>query len=182
MDILLSFILIFATTIIAVGALYNFRLVGIGDIYNFRDELEFPAWLKYAMGATSNAALPFAFACFVARGNRWRAAVVLLLLLLFYPITLSKLTLFAPFWLLFLALLSRFFEARTTVVLSLFLPVSAGVILALLLNSSAFSGAHFTDYFGAINFRMIALPSIALDFYNDFFSTHAFTHFCQISF
>ena len=74
MDILLSFILILATTIIAVGALYNFRLVGIGDIYNFRDELEFPAWLKYAMGATSNALLPFAFACFVARGNRWRAA------------------------------------------------------------------------------------------------------------
>jgi hypothetical protein len=180
MDILLSFILVFATTIIAVAALYNFRLIGIGDIYNFRDGLEFPAWLKYAMGATANAALPFAFACFVALGNRWRAAVVLLLLLLFYPITLTKLTLFAPFWLLFLALLSRFLEARTSVVLSLFLPISAGVILAFLLNSNAFPGAHFIDYFGTINFRMIALPSIALDYYNLFFTTHAFTHYCQI--
>ena len=103
---LLSFILIFAALVVAVGAFYNFRLVGVSDIYNFRDELQFPVWLAYAMGATSNALLPFAFACFVVRGHRWRAAAVLLLLLLFYPITLTKFALFAPFWLLFLALLS----------------------------------------------------------------------------
>jgi hypothetical protein len=139
LDNLLSFILALAAAIIAVGALYNFRLVGVADIYGFRGELEFPAWLRYAMGTTSNAVLPFAFACFVARGSRWRAAAVLLLLLLFYPVTLSKLALFAPFWLLFLALLPRFFEARTTVVMSLFLPVSAGVILALLFKSEALS-------------------------------------------
>jgi hypothetical protein len=181
-DNLLSFILILATTIIAVGALYNFRLVGVAEIYNFRDELEFPVLLGYAMGATSNALLPFAFACFVARGNRWRAAVVVLLLLLFYPITLSKLAIFAPFWLLFLALLSRFFEVRTSVVLSLFLPVLAGVILALLFKSEALSYEQIRHYFGVINFRMIAVPSSALDFYNDFFSTHDITYFCQISF
>jgi hypothetical protein len=29
---------------------------------------------------------------------------------------------------------------------------------------------------------MIAVPSSALDFYNDFFSTHDITYFCQISF
>ena len=29
---------------------------------------------------------------------------------------------------------------------------------------------------------MIAFPSSALDFYNDFFSTHDLTYFCQISF
>jgi hypothetical protein len=28
---------------------------------------------------------------------------------------------------------------------------------------------------------MIAMPSSALDFYNDFFSTHELTHFCQIT-
>ena len=38
------------------------------------------------------------------------------------------------------------------------------------------------NYFGAVNFRMIAFPSSALDFYNDFFSTHDLTLFCQISF
>ena len=179
---LLSFILIFAALIVAAGAFYNFRLVGVSDIYNFRDELQFPVWLAYAMGATSNALLPFAFACFVVRENRWRAAAVLLLLLLFYPITLTKLALFAPFWLLFLALLSRFLEARTAVVMSLFAPISAGVILAFLYKSGILPYGQMISYFGAVNFRMIAFPSSALDFYNDFFSTHDLTYFCQISF
>jgi hypothetical protein len=182
LDNLLSFILILAATIITVGALYNFRLVGITDIYNFRGELEFPIWLRYAMGATSNALLPFAFACFVARANHWRAAGVLLLMLLFYPITLTKLALFAPFWLLFLALLSRFFEARTSVVLSLFVPISAGVVLAALVKSGVFRYEQIEQFFGTINFRMIAFPSVALDVYGDFFSTHAHTYFCQIFF
>jgi hypothetical protein len=182
LDHLLSGILILAATIIAVGALYNFRLVGLAEIYSFRDAIEFPAWLRYAIGATSNALLPFAFACFVARGNHWRAGISLLLLLLIYPITLTKLALFAPFWLLYLAVLSRFFEARITVALSLFLPVSAGVILALLFKSDVLSFQQMIAYFSAINFRMIAFPSIALDVYNDFFWMHDHTHFCQIIF
>ena len=123
--------------------------------------------------------LPFAFACFVTRGNRWRAAAVLVLLLLFYPVMLTKLVLFAPFWLLFLALLPRFFDARTSVVLSLFLPISVGMILAALVGVSY---EPIRQYFGAINFRMIAFPSVALDVYSDFFSTHPHTYFCQISF
>jgi len=179
---LLSFILIFAMIIVAAGASYNFRLVGISDIYDFRNELQFPAWLAYAIGATSGALLPFAFACFVALGHRWRTVLVLVLLLLFYPITLTKLTLFAPVWLLFLALLARFFEARTSVVLSLFLPITAGVVLVLLFKSGALPYEPVRQYFGAVNFRMIAIPSSALDFYNDFFSTHDITLFCQISF
>jgi hypothetical protein len=182
LDILLSFILVFAAIIIAVGAFYNFRFVDIDQIYNFRNELEFPPLLKYAMGAISNALLPFAFACFIERGDRWRAAAVLLLLLLFYPITLMKIALFAAFWLLFLAVLSRFFEARTSVVLSLLLPTLGGVVLVLLFKSGALSYEQIINYFGTINFRMIALPSSALDFYNDFFSTHDLTYFCQISF
>jgi hypothetical protein len=181
LDHLLSGILILAAAIIAVGAFYNFRLVGLADIYNFRGELEFPVWMGYAMGTTSGALLPFAFACFVARANRWRAALVLLLLLLTYPITLTKLALFAPFWLLYVALLSGYFEARITVVLSLFLPALSGIVLVLLVKSGVLRSAQIIDYFGAINFRMIAFPSIALDIYNDFFSTHAHTYFCQIS-
>jgi hypothetical protein len=182
LDHLLSLILIFGTAIIAIGAYYNFRLVGIDDIYSFRGGLKFPVLLNYAIGATSNALLPFAFACFVSRGDPWRATAALLLLLLFYPIMLTKLALFAPFWLLFIALLSRFFEARTTVVLSLLLPLSAGVIATLLFKSGLLPSAYFTSYFGAINFRMIAFPSIAIDLYDDFFSAHDLTYFCQISF
>jgi hypothetical protein len=181
LDHLLSGILVLGATIIAIGAFYNFRLVGLDDIYSFRGELEFPAWLSYAINATSGALLPFAFACFVARGNRWRAAAVLLLLLLIYPITLTKLALFAPFWLAYVALLSRFLEARTTVVLSLLLPLLVGLVLVLLAKSGALQYNQIIKYFGPINFRMIAFPSIALDLYNDFFSTHHYTRFCQIS-
>lgn len=178
---LLSLILILAAAIIAAGAFYNFRLVGLQDIYAFRGELEFPAWLRYAIGATSNALLPFAFACFVARGDRWRAAAVLLMLLLFYPITLTKLALFSPFWLLFLVILSRLFEARIAVVLSLFVPILIGVALGTLVEFGTLRDAQIEQYFGVINFRMIAFPSVALDVYSEYFSTHAHTWFCQIS-
>jgi hypothetical protein len=181
-DNLLSVILVLSAAVIACGAFYNFKPVSVAEIYKFRDELGFPAWLRYAVGATSNTLLPFAFACFVARGNQWRVALVLLLLLLFYPITLSKLALFAPFWLLFLTLLSRFVDARISVILSLFLPMSAGVILMFLFRSEVLSYEQVRHYFGAINFRMIAVPSIALDVYNDFFWKNDHTYFCQIYF
>jgi hypothetical protein len=181
LDNLLSAILVLAVAVIAAGAANSFRLASLADIYHLREGIDLPAWLRYAIGVTSNALLPFAFACFVALENRLRAASALLLLLLFYPITLTKLALFAPFWLLFLALMSRFFEARICVVLSLFLPISAGIILVLLFKSGALSLEHMISLFGAINFRMIALPSVALDIYNDFFSTHHLTYFCQIS-
>jgi hypothetical protein len=36
-------------------------------------------------------------------------------------------------------------------------------------------------YVGIINSRMIAMPSVALEVYNNFFSTHDLTHFCQIN-
>ena len=181
-DHLLSGILILAAVVIASGAFYNFRLVSPTEIYDFREQLLFPGWLRYAIAITSNSLLPFAFACFVARGNLLRAAAVLLLLLLFYPLTLSKLVLFASLWLLFLALLFRFFEARTSAVLSLSLPVSAGIILAWLVNTGVLPGAPFSYFFNTINLRMIAYPSIALDVYNDFFSRQDYTYFCQIQF
>lgn len=181
-DYLLSLIPILAAAVIAAGAFYNFRLVGLADIYDFRAGVGFPAWLSYAIGATSNALLPFAFACFVARRKRWRAAAILLLLLLFYPLALTKLALFAPLWLLFLALLPRLFDARTSVVLSLFLPLSAGVVLAALVQAGALPQEAISQFFGAVNFRMVAFPSAALDVYSDFFSTHDHTHFCQIWF
>jgi len=179
-DRLLSLILILAAVTVAVGSLYNFRLVGLGEIYDFRAEIAFPAWLRYSIGATSSALLPFAFACFAMHGNRWRAAAALLLLLSLYPLTLTKLTLFAPFWLLFLAALSSLLKPRTAVLLSLLLPMLAGVLLTVPVAAGAFAYDRIMNVFGAINFRMVAYPSVALDVYNDFFSRHEYTHFCQI--
>ncbi len=179
-DRLLSFILLLAAATVAVGAIYNFKFVSIDDIYAFRDALIFPRILNYLIGITSNALLPFAFACFVERRNHWRAGAVLILLLLFYPITLSKLALFTPAWLVVMVLLSKLCEVRIAVILSLFAPIVAGVILFALSNSDAIQQQVAIPYFTVINFRMIAIPSLAMDYYNEFFSRHDLTYFCQI--
>jgi hypothetical protein len=174
LEYLLTFILALAVVIIAVGAIYNFRLVALTDIYDFRDDLRFPTIINYLTGIIVSALLPFAFACFVALKQHWRAAAVLLLLLLFYPITLSKVALFAPTWLLALLVLCKIFEARIAVVLSLLLPMLVGVILVVLFKELAIK------YYEVVNFRMIIIPSSAMDIYNDFFSRHDLTYFCQI--
>ncbi len=180
LDRLVWAILLIATGIIAVGVFYNFRLVSVMDIYNFRYQLDFPGPLRYAMGILDNALLPFAFACSLARRYRWRAAAALLLMLLFYPITLTKGALFGPFWLLFLALLAGLFETRMAVVLSLFAAMAIGLVLVQFQKFGALSDPHLRDYFGIVNFRMIAMPAISLDLYNDFFAKHELTYFCQI--
>jgi hypothetical protein len=171
---LLKLILLLAAVTIAIGAIYNFRFVSLKDIYVFRENLVFPFPVGYAINITSSALLPFAFGCFVMRRNYGWAGLTLLLLLLFYPITLSKLALFTPAWLLVIALLSKVFETRTTVILSLLLPMLIGVSLL------ATDAPHGLSYFDIVNFRRVAVPSIAMNVYNDFFSSHDLTHFCQI--
>jgi hypothetical protein len=171
---LLSLILVSAAATILVSAIYSFRLVSLGDIYDFRSDIEIPVLLNYWIGITSTALLPFAFGCFAIRRNYWPAGIVLALLLLFYPITLSKVAFFTPAWLLTLAVLSRVFEARTAVVLSLLLPMLAGLAAIVPFKKAA------KPFFDLINLRMVAIPSNALDIYSDFFSNHELTHFCQI--
>jgi hypothetical protein len=180
-DALLALILVLTAAIVAVGALYNFKLANLSEIYKFRAELELPTALRYSIGITSGALLPFAFACFIERGDRWRAAGALLLILLLYPITLTKLTLFMPCWLLFLLLLSRLAETRTSVILSLLLPMLLGVAWVFVSQSGSISFLPMKGYVNIINARMIAMPSVALEVYNNFFSTHDLTHFCQIN-
>jgi hypothetical protein len=179
-DRLLSSILLLSLVTIVAGAVYNFRLVGLSQIYDFRGDLDFPSWFRYLASITLSSLLPFAFAAFMFRRAFWRAALALLLLLLFYPITLSKLAFLSPFWLVLVVGLSVFFGARTVVVLSLLIPVSAGLALALLRDQGMLTYDHFITYFGTVNFRMMAAPSSALDYYNDFFFTHQLTNFCQI--
>jgi hypothetical protein len=174
-DRLLTSILILGIVTIAIGAIYNFRLVSLDEMYEYRAKLDAPASVNYLVTMVSTALLPFALAGFVATKAQWRAVAVLALLLLFYPITLNKTALFAPLWLVSLLALSRIFEARVTVILSLLAPVLAGLALITLFGKNA------ALYFSTINFRMIAIPSVAIDVYNDFFSRHDLTYFCQIS-
>ena len=175
-DRLLTGILILGVATIAIGASYNFQLVSLDKMYEYRARIDSPAMVNYLVTIVSSALLPFAFAGLVASHAHWRAAAVPALLLLFYPITLNKLTLFTPLWLVFLLMLSRLFEARRAVILSLLAPALAGLVLITVF------GLRAAPYFYTVNFRMIAIPSVAMDVYNDFFSSHDLTHFCQISF
>lgn len=174
---LLKFILVLALGTIVAASLYNFRLVSIRQIYDFRNELYFPAPLRYLTGIMSTVLLPFACACYLALNRRWWAAVPLILMLLFYPITLSKFALFSTAWVVILLALSRIFEPRAATILSILLPMLLGVILM-----AAYLNSYTLYYFGLVNIRMMATPSSAMDIYNDFFSSHPLTWFCQISF
>src|ERR1700688_2074076 len=118
-DALLLGILALGIATMATGAAYNFRLAALADIADLRDKIDQPALLRYLIPITSSALLPFAFAGFAARRGYWRAGAVLVVLLLSYAITLSKLSLFTPVWLVAVLLLSKFFEARTAVILRL---------------------------------------------------------------
>ncbi|WP_035971236.1 hypothetical protein [Bradyrhizobium sp. WSM3983] len=171
---LLTLILLLSLATIITGAIYNFRIVTIENIYRYRDELAFPAGLRYAIGVTTTTLLPFAFACFVARRNIWRAAAALVLSLLFYPVTLTKFAIFTPVWLVFIAYLARYFGSRTAVIFSLLLPMLAGLLTSIF--------AVLPTLFYTVNFRMMIVPSNAFDIYNDYFSRHELTYFCQIGF
>ena len=179
-DRLLTFLFLLSLATVAVGASYNFRLVSPMEASSLRSGDAIPARLGYLIGVTSDALMPFLFACFVARKNYWRSGAVLSLLLLYYPITLSKTTLFAPAWLIFLTSLSRIFRAKTVVVLSLLIPTLVGVMLLTLSKLVPVLSQSAMSYFFIVNFRMVAVPSSAMDFYNDFFSRHDLTFFCQI--
>jgi hypothetical protein len=173
----LKAILALAIGTIVAASSYNFRIISLDHIYDFRNEIAFPAAIRYLLGIVLSALLPFAFACYWALNRRWWAGAALLLMLLFYPITLSKFSFFAAAWIIALLVLSKIFEARTTTVLSLFAPLFLGLFFL------AFVPEHMaTFYFNLVNIRMVATPSSAVDIYNHFFSTHPHTYFCQISF
>ena len=178
-DRLLTLIFLLCLVTVAVGASYNFRIVNPGDASNLRTD-PFPTVLSYFIGITSSSLLPFLFACFLARKDFWRAGAVLILLLFYYPIVVSKIAFFAPAWLVMMALLSRFAGARVAVILSVLIPALVGVVLIFLFSDHAVLSEIAISYFKIVNLRMIAIPSIAMDVYNDFFSKNDPTYFCQM--
>ncbi|WP_249156920.1 hypothetical protein [Bradyrhizobium sp. KB893862 SZCCT0404] len=185
---LLTLILVLSGATIAIASSYNFRFVAISHIYDYRDTIEFPAALRYLVGWISSTLLPFAFACYWLLGCRWRAMLVLVLLLLLYPVTLTKFAFFTPIWIIALAILSGVFAARTSTLLTLFLPMLAGVILISISVPYLYDTAIYAPadaarirMFDIINIRMMATASSALDIYNHFFASHPPTWFCQIS-
>lgn len=179
---LLAFIVLIGAAVAIIGAYYNFRLVSLGDIYRYRDTLTAPTIVNYSVGIATTALLPFAFACYALRGSYWRAGGILVLLLLFYPVTLSKQAFFAPAWLVLMLAATRFLTLRLTVVLSMLVPTAAGVILFALFRYGLVPERIAMPFFQLVNLRMMTLPSLAMDYYNEFFFGHDLTRFCQISF
>lgn len=177
---LLWTILAISIVVLAIGAIFNSQLVSPLDIYQFREQIVLPRPLLYVIGIVCGALLPFAYASYYLLKKYAYAALCLLILGLFYPVMLTKLALLAPAWLLFLTLLTSYFGPRAAIIFSLLLPVSAGLLLMLAYNRGLLAEYPFLVYFGTVNFRMIGMPASALDFYNDFFSTHELTRFCQI--
>ena len=171
---LITCVLVFCAATAATAAAYNFRVVSISEIYDFRDQLQFPTILNYCIGAATGVLLPFAFACFTIKNRHWLAIVSLLVLISFYPSTLSKTAFFTPAWLVTLALISRFFGARTTTILSLLLPILVGILLITIVGEAT------RAYYNLVILRMVIIPSSAMDVYNEYFASHPLTHFCQI--
>lgn len=174
MQRLLAAISLVAVAVAVVASRYHFRLVGVLEIYAYREQVIFPAVINYAIPMTLSVLLPYAFACHMARGSYWWAGAVALISLAFYPATLTKVALFTPAWLLMFALFGRLFETRIATVLSLLLPLLAGVILFVVLHDLAYR------YFNIVNMRMMIAPSSAMDFYNEYFARNDLTYFCQI--
>ncbi len=174
-------ILILAIILLAVCALHGFRIVGLYDMTAYRSTLVHPRWLEYLIGNTIGALVPFAIAWVVIQ-KRWPIAAALsTVLLLFYPITLTKTALFAAPFLLFMAALTRYMQPKWGVVLSLLIPLCFGEIEVA--NALWFGNTPFGWYpFSLMNIRLLAIPSISLEHYYAFFSSHPLTHFCQIGF
>lgn len=170
--------------IIPFGLYYSTRVFDIQNYEQLRNELlttaklrtsiESPVSLRYAVGITSSALLPFAFACAIEQRRYWFSALILVLLACYFPSTLTKTALFAPLWLLFVALLATVFDARIAAILTLFIPMAAGFSALLV------PGELSRDVFYFLDVRLMVVPSAALSFYNDFFAHHPKTFFCQV--
>jgi hypothetical protein len=170
-------ILCFAAIVLLACAWSGFHFIGLDGMAQYRNELAqgHSRAVEYAIGNISGALIPFGFACSLFRKRWWMLTALCVVSLLYYPATLTKVSLFVAPFLIFMAVLSKLFEARACVIISLLLPLIIGL--------SAFAlfglGSHI---FSLLNIRLLAIPSIALEHYFAFFSDHPLTGFCQISF
>jgi hypothetical protein len=182
MDRLLIVLLAVVLLILAWNASYGLALVGTQEGTELRNSFVRPAILRYANGITIGAVLPFVFAYYALQRRYYIAGISILLMLLFYPVVLTKTALFAPAWLVFLFFMFRRFEPKPALILSLVFPMIAGLLLYAATLNYASAQAAAAYLLQTVNLRMFAVPSSALDHYSDFFATNPVTHFCQISF
>jgi hypothetical protein len=181
MHLLLKIALGAAVIVLGLNIPYGAAFVGIHEAERLRSNFSRPDLLNYVTSILIYAVLPFSFAFFAQQKCNLMAAASLLLTLLFYPMLLNKTVLFAAGWLPFLFIMFRAFEGKQASVLSLILPLLSGLLLySLALWVGGSIGEFVKLGFGYINERMFAVPSIAMDYYSDFFTVNPNTYFCQI--
>jgi hypothetical protein len=162
----------FAVLIADVSYGFNF-----GDPYgSARNIVVRPVPLNYLTGIIIGAVLPYLFAYFATRRQWMPAAGVLLFALGLYPVVNNKTVLLLPVWLPFLFWLFGRFNPRLATVLAFIIPMVIGLAAFFVLVADK-------NYivFSAINLRFVAIPTLALDQYADFFAHRELTRFCQIS-
>ncbi|KRR23829.1 hypothetical protein CQ14_22595 [Bradyrhizobium lablabi] len=181
MDRLTILMLAFAAVILVWNVRYGIALVGIGEAGTLRATFIRPALLNYVTGSVIGALLPFAFAYFALRRRYLLAAISIVLIVSFYPALLNKTVLLAAVWLPFLFLVFQIFEPRRAVVLALLLPSAFGLVLYHIAPNAGPVRFLAEHAFGLANVRMLAIPSLAMNYYSDFFAGNPSTYFCQIN-
>jgi hypothetical protein len=173
-------ILAFSVIILIVCAQAGFRLVGLEEMPQYRSSLVHSRIIEYAIGNINGALIPFAFACFVVR-KRWiMLAAAIAVSLLYYPVTLTKVSLLNAPFLIGMAILSWRLEVRICVILSLLIPLGVGLWGVAGLDPIDMPRIPLI-IFSVLDFRLFAVPASALDHYYAFFANHPLTYFCQIS-
>jgi hypothetical protein len=177
LDTILLALLIISFLVVSADASYGVAFDAPNS--SARENLIRPSLLNYLTGIVTAAILPFCFAWFATQRRWLLCAAAAALLLAFYPVTVNKTILFSPAWLLFVFLLFRSTRPRLAAALCLLVPVVFGLVtLPVLFELNPNSPLLIL---GSINLRLLAVPSIALDHYSEFFTQHPLTHFCQIS-
>ena len=139
LDRILVLILALSAATIAVGASYNFMFVDIENIYEYREKLEFPRAFSTCSGSPPTRCCRSPSPCSSSGAPSGARSLVLLLLVLFYPVTLTKTAFFAPAWLVVVLVVSRFFEPKTTITLTMLVPVAIGIVLLGLYSTGVIS-------------------------------------------
>ncbi len=171
----------FAAAVLLWNASYGVAFVGIREAEELRSTFVRPAILNYITGSLIGAVLPFAFAYFALQRRYYMAAVSIVSIVVFYPVLLNKTVLLAAVWLPFLFSMFRVFEPKRAAVLALLIPLAFCLVFFAVAPDEGPIGTLAKYMFGYTNIRMFAIPSIAMNYYSEFFASNKLTEFCQIN-
>jgi len=181
MNRLLISLLCLTVVILLLNGHYGVAFVGIHEAEELRSAFVRPAILNYITGSFIGAVLPFSFAYFALDRRYGVATIAILLIVSFYPVLLNKTVLLAAAWLPFLFCMFRAFDPKRATVLSLLIPMAAGLVFNAFAPSDGSIGSLASSLYGVANVRMFAIPSIAMNYYSEFFANNVLTHYCQIN-